>query len=100
MAGTRIQAVRGRQLIDCKCRPLVEVDVITEDGSLGRGSAPTGSSVGKYECMVLRDGDPGEYDGLGVRKAVRNVNEIIAPRLIGMDAVSYTHLIFIKRIPH
>lgn len=85
MAGTRIQAVRGRQLIDCKCRPLVEVDVITEDGSLGRGSAPTGSSVGKYECMVLRDGDPGEYDGLGVRKAVRNVNEIIAPRLIGMD---------------
>ncbi len=85
MANTTIKEVHARQLIDCKCRPLVEVDVITEDGSIGRGSAPTGSSVGMYECMVLRDNDKSEYNGMGVRNAVRNVNEIIAPKLIGMD---------------
>lgn len=85
MASQTIKAVHARQLIDCKCRPLVEVDVITEDGSIGRGSAPTGSSVGKYESKVLRDNNPAEYNGQGVRTAVRNVNEIIAPQLIGMD---------------
>ena len=58
---SKIKEVKARQLIDCKCRPMVEVDVITEKGSLGRGSAPTGSSVGMYESFVLRDGDPGEY---------------------------------------
>jgi enolase len=85
MAETTIKTVRARQLIDCKCRPLVEVDVMTEGGCLGRGSAPTGSSVGSLECKVLRDGNSSEYGGFGVRHAVRNVNEIIAPRLIGMD---------------
>ena len=49
--GERIRSVHARQLIDCKCRPLVEVDVVTESGALGRGEAPTGSSVGMYECM-------------------------------------------------
>lgn len=86
MANTIIRSVRARQLIDCKCRPLVEVDVITEGGALGRGCAPTGSSVGMYESFVLRDNNRNEYDGLGVRNAVKNVNEIIAPALIGMDA--------------
>ena len=84
-AGPRIQSVHARQIIDCKCRPMVEVDVITDDGHIGTGAAPTGSSVGMYESFVLRDGDPGEYRGLSVHKAVQNVNEIIAPRLIGMD---------------
>ena len=82
---SKITEVKARQLIDCKCRPMVEVDVITEKGSLGRGSAPTGSSVGMYESFVLRDGDPKEYDGLSVHNAVRNVNEIIAPALIGKE---------------
>ncbi|MBB3129137.1 phosphopyruvate hydratase [Paenibacillus rhizosphaerae] len=82
--GNRIRSVHARQLIDCKCRPMVEVDVITEDGSMGTGAAPTGSSVGMYESKVLRDGNPNEYDGLSVHKAVANINEIIAPRLIGM----------------
>lgn len=81
-----IKSVHARQLIDCKCRPLVEVDVITEDGSLGRGAAPTGSSVGMYESCVLRDGDPNEYHGMSVHRAVDNVNRIIAPSLIGLDA--------------
>ena len=59
--------------------------MITDDGHIGTGAAPTGSSVGMYESFVLRDGDPGEYRGLSVHQAVANVNEIIAPRLIGMD---------------
>ena len=84
-AGAKIKSVHARQLIDCKCRPMVEVEVITEDGSAGIGAAPTGSSVGIYESCVLRDGDPKEYDGLSVHKAVENVNRIIAPKLIGKD---------------
>ncbi len=83
--GEKIKSVHARQLIDCKCRPLVEVDVITEGGALGRGEAPTGSSVGMYESYVLRDNDPKEYHGMSVHKAVANVNEIIGPKLIGMD---------------
>lgn len=80
-----IKSVHARQIIDCKCRPMVEVDVITEGGAIGTGAAPTGSSVGMYESCVLRDGDPKEYDGMSVHKAVANVNDIIAPKLIGMD---------------
>ncbi|OUO91154.1 enolase [Cloacibacillus sp. An23] len=82
---SKITEVKARQLIDCKCRPMVEVDVITEKGSLGRGSAPTGSSVGMYESFVLRDNDPKEYNGMSVHKAVENVNKIIAPALIGKE---------------
>lgn len=83
--GARIASVHARQIIDCKCRPMVEVDVVTEDGSVGTGAAPTGSSVGMYESCVLRDGDPGEYRGLSVHRAVDNVNRLIAPRLVGLD---------------
>lgn len=82
---SKIKEVKARQLIDCKCRPMVEVDIITEKGSLGRGSAPTGSSVGMYESFVLRDGDPKEYNGMSVHKAVENVNKIIAPALVGKE---------------
>lgn len=80
-----IKSVRARQTIDCNCRPMVEVDVVTESGYLGRGSAPTGKSVGEWEAFVLRDNNPDEYQGLSVRKAVANVNDIIGPKLIGMD---------------
>jgi len=82
---TKIRHVTARQLLDCKCRPMVEVDIITENGELGRGAAPTGSSVGMYESYVLRDNDTSEYDGMSVHKAVDNVLKIIAPELIGMD---------------
>ncbi len=85
MKKTKISKIIARQLIDCKCRPIVEVDVITENGSIGRASAPTGTSVGKYEAFVLRDGNLHEYDGMSVHKAVENVNVIIGPSLIGMD---------------
>ncbi|MHB8276087.1 MAG: phosphopyruvate hydratase [Candidatus Humimicrobiaceae bacterium] len=85
MTDTIIKAITARQLIDCKCRPVVEVDVITEGGALGRGCAPTGSTVGMYESYVLIDNNPSEYHGLSVHEAVNNVKNIIAPYLIGMD---------------
>ncbi len=87
-----IRQVSARQLIDMACRPMVEVDVVTDDGSLGRGSAPTGKSVGAYESFILRDGNPDEYDGLGVHKAVDVVNRIIAPELVGQDAANFRRL--------
>lgn len=83
MTEARIQEVRARQILDCKTRPLVEVEVITDSGHRGRGAAPTGSSVGMHEAVVLRDGGD-EYDGLSVHCAVSNVTDIIAPKLIGL----------------
>jgi enolase len=85
MSNTKIKNILARQLIDCKCRPMVEVDVICEDGTVGSGSAPTGSSVGIHEAFVLRDNNKYEYDGMSVHKAVHNVEEILRPALIGMD---------------
>ena len=82
---SNIKSIHARQIVDCKCRPMVEVDVVTEDGCLGRGCAPTGSSVGMSESYVLRDNNPDEYHGLSVHKAVDNVNNLIAPALCGMD---------------
>lgn len=82
---SKIKSIHARQIVDCKCRPMVEVDIITDDGHLGRGCAPTGSSVGMFESCVLRDNNPNEYHGLSVHKAVDNVNNIIAPALCGMD---------------
>lgn len=87
MKNTAIRSVIARQLIDCKCRPMVEVDVITEGGAMGRASAPTGSSIGRHEAYVLRDNNPAEYGGLSVHKAVDNVNNIIGPALIGKDVM-------------
>ena len=84
---SRIQAIHARQIIDCKCRPMVEVDVITEGGFSGTGCAPTGSSVGMYESFVLRDHNPKEYHGMSIHKAVENVNRRLAPALIGMDVL-------------
>jgi enolase len=80
----RIRSVRARQVLDCKCRPLVEVEVETEGGSVGRGAAPTGLSVGAHEAFVLRDNDPDVYGGLGVMRAVENVRRVIGPALVGM----------------
>lgn len=81
----RIRSVTARQILDCKARPLVEVEVATDNGIIGRGAAPTGSSVGAHEAYVLRDGDPSEYGGLSVHRAVKAVNEVIGPELIGHD---------------
>lgn len=82
---TSIETIRARQILDCKARPVLEVDVITQGGCMGRAAAPTGTSVGMYEAFILRDGDENEYDGLSVHGAVRMVEDIIAPALQGID---------------
>jgi len=84
LSGSKITDIRAREIIDSKGIPMVEVDVLTSDGSLGRGSSPCGVSVGSHEAVVLRDGDE-RYQGLGVQKAIRNVRDIILPALRGVD---------------
>ncbi|MDT5136167.1 MAG: enolase [Mycobacterium sp.] len=81
----RIVSVVGRQLLDCKARPLVEVEIATDTGHVGRGASPTGSSVGVHEAFVLRDGDRAEYNGLSVHRAVSAVTDEIAPVLVGAE---------------
>jgi len=88
MSGSKISKVCARQILDSKCRPIIEVDVITQDGVLGRGSASTGTSVGMYEAVVLLDGDPNKFDGKSVYKAIDNVNRIIGPAITGMDVTA------------
>ena len=77
--------VFAREVLDSRGNPTVEVEVILEDGTMGRAIVPSGASTGAHEAVELRDGDPARYGGKGVLKAVENVNEIIAPELIGMD---------------
>ncbi len=80
-----ITRVWGREIIDSRGNPTIEAEIETEDGSIGRASVPSGASTGAYEAVELRDHDPGRYLGLGVRKAVDNINEMIAPELIGIN---------------
>lgn len=82
---SKIKEVRVRQVLDCKGRPVAEVDIITEAGFMGRAGASTGSSVGANESFVLRDNDPKLYGGLSVYTAIGNIRNIIAPAIIGMD---------------
>jgi len=82
MDDVKISAMKAREVLDSKARPMVEVDVWTTDGSMGRGASPCGTSVGRHEAFVLRDDGP-RYGGLGVRKAMAHVNEVIAPALFG-----------------
>ena len=81
-----IEKVYGRQIIDSRGNPTVEAEVTLADGTVGRGAAPSGASTGEFEALELRDGDKTRFGGKGVTKAVANINEIIAPALIGMDA--------------
>lgn len=82
---SKIEKVLARQVLDSNGRPVVEVDIITESGYLGRADASTGTSVGANESFVLRDGNPRSWGGLSVFKAVENVEKVIAPAIIGMD---------------
>jgi len=81
-----IATVRGREILDSRGNPTVEVDVILADGTLGRAAVPSGASTGAYEAVELRDGDKKRYLGRGVTKAVRNVNEGLAKVVVGRDA--------------
>lgn len=78
-----IHAIHARQILDSRGNPTIEVDVITENGILGRAAVPSGASTGEYEAVELRDGEKA-YSGKGVLKAVNHVNEVIAPELIGL----------------
>jgi len=81
-----IEAIVAREILDSRGNPTVEVDVYLVDGAMGRAAVPSGASTGAFEAVELRDGDKSRYLGKGVQQAVRNVNEVIAPELIGMDA--------------
>ncbi len=78
--------VHGRQVLDSRGNPTVEVEVHLESGGRGRAIVPSGASTGTREAVELRDGDPKRYLGKGVERAVRNVNRVIGPKLIGFDA--------------
>jgi enolase len=80
-----ISEIFARQILDSRGNPTVEVDVITDEGAIGRAAVPSGASTGIHEAMELRDGDKKKYVGKGVLKAVKNVNDIIAPELLGYD---------------
>ena len=80
-----IADVYAREVLDSRGNPTVEVEVTTESGSFGRALVPSGASTGIYEAVELRDGDKSRYLGKGVLNAVKNVNEVIAPALVGMD---------------
>ncbi|MBP2664864.1 MAG: eno 2 [Firmicutes bacterium] len=84
---TTIIDILAREILDSRGNPTIEVDVLLEDGTLGRAAVPSGASTGAYEAVELRDGDKSRFLGKGVLKAVENVNEIITPEIVGMDAL-------------
>lgn len=77
--------VYAREVLDSRGNPTVEVEVYTESGAFGRAIVPSGASTGEHEAVELRDGDKSRYLGKGVVNAVNNVNEIIAPEIVGFD---------------
>ena len=82
---SKIKKITAREILDSRGNPTVEVDVVLENGILGRAAVPSGASTGSKEAVELRDGDKKRYLGKGVLKAVNNVNELIAPNVIGRD---------------
>ncbi len=89
---TAIIGVTAREILDSRGNPTVEVDVLLDDGSFGRAAVPSGASTGAYEAIELRDTKARRYMGKGVAKAVKNVNEIVAPEVLGMDATQQEEL--------
>ena len=83
----KIEKITGREILDSRGNPTVEVDILLETGVMGRASVPSGASTGENEALELRDGDKKRYGGKGVLKAVENINTIIAPALKGMSAL-------------
>lgn len=89
---SEIISVRAREILDSRGNPTVETEVILESGVMGRAAVPSGASTGSREALELRDGDPKRYLGKGVLNAVRNVNEEIGPKIVGMDAQDQVEL--------
>lgn len=84
---SQIEFIEAREILDSRGNPTVEVDVFLEDGSMGRAAVPSGASTGVHEAVELRDQDKNRFMGKGVLKAVENVNNIIAPEMVGLDAL-------------
>lgn len=81
-----IEKVIGREILDSRGNPTVEAEITLADGTVARGTAPSGASTGEFESLELRDGDKSRYGGKGVQKAVENINTVIAQAITGMDA--------------
>jgi enolase len=90
-----VKSVKARQIIDSRGNPTVEVDLVTD--KLYRSAVPSGASTGIYEALELRDGDKSVYGGKGVLNAVNNINQILAPKLVGVD-VRYLYIHFYQII--
>ncbi|MGH7792463.1 MAG: phosphopyruvate hydratase [Thermodesulfobacteriota bacterium] len=88
----KIISVKGREILDSRGNPTVEVDVRCDDGSFGRAAVPSGASTGEHEALELRDGIKKRYLGKGVQKAVKNVNTVIAPEVLGKEVTSQTNI--------
>ena len=84
----KIAEIKGREILDSRGNPTVEVDVILESGIMGRASVPSGASTGEHEALELRDGDKTRYGGKGVLKAVENINTLIAPAFLFTDILA------------
>jgi len=82
-----IRRIKGRQILDSRGNPTVEVEVLLDDGSVGMAAVPSGASTGSHEAVELRDGDPTKYQGKGVLKAVDNIQRVIAPAIVGISAL-------------
>jgi len=83
---TTIVEVRGREILDSRGNPTVEVDVLLASGAIGRAAVPSGASTGTHEALELRDDDQSRYSGKGVSRAVKNINDVMGPELVGRDA--------------
>ena len=83
----QIVSVTGREILDSRGNPTIEAEVILDSGFVGVAAVPSGASTGENEALELRDGDPKRYGGKGVLKAVKNINDVIAPAIVGMDAL-------------
>jgi enolase len=89
---TEIVGVHAREILDSRGNPTLEVDVQLADGTRGRAAVPSGASTGEHEALELRDGDAARYLGKGVRNAIANVHEVIAPQVVGHDALAQTEI--------
>src|SRR3990172_8654262 len=87
-----IVSINAREILDSRGNPTLEAEVVLESGSVGRAAVPSGASTGEFEAVELRDGDQDRYLGKGVTTAVRNVNEVLAEEVIGMDAFDQTDI--------
>ena len=88
---SQIIGIRGRQILDSRGNPTVEVEVFTDQGAMGRASVPSGASTGVHEACELRDGDKSQYMGKSVMQAVNNVNNVLNEELRGMYVSEHRH---------